>query len=99
MDISKVAYELYKQNWLDTHTTAEQRLDRINAYYEECIEAMSEGLVVDSYDQYLHDTGYGGMIYVCYKEFLETEYLDEQYMASLLSSSLFEIYKLERTEE
>lgn len=28
-DISRIAYELYKQNWVDTHTTREMRLDNI----------------------------------------------------------------------
>ena len=32
-DISEIAYELYKQNWVDTHTTREMRLDALREYY------------------------------------------------------------------
>ena len=32
-NISKVAYELYKQEWIDTHTTRDMRLDALREYH------------------------------------------------------------------
>ena len=31
-NIREIAYELYKQNWVDTHTTREMRLDALREY-------------------------------------------------------------------
>ena len=42
MFISEVAYELYKQNWIDTHTTPKLRLQVINDYYDYIQEAMDK---------------------------------------------------------
>lgn len=81
--ISKIAYELYKQDWIDTHTNARQRLDSIVNYYIETDEQYSS----TTYEEYLDDVGFSGEIYACYDEFLENEYLEKDYIIGLLKDT------------
>lgn len=89
--ISKLCYELYKIDWKHSHMiTTEREMDSIKDYYE--------GLVFDdidyTYNDYLEEFGYNGELYVCYDEFLDTEYLDEDYICSLLNNEeLIDMYR------
>lgn len=85
--ISELAYALYKQDWIDTHTTPASRLESVREYYaytQECVEANDEP---DSYENYLEENGFHGFLYVCYDEFCGTEYMDEDYIAHLLNNN------------
>lgn len=85
-DISEVAYELYKQDWIDTNTTREMRLDSLRNYYRYRQECINDGLEVDSYEEWLFEGGYeSGSLYVCFEEFCDAEYHDKEYIVSLLS--------------
>ena len=81
--IKEVAYELYKQDWIDTHTTREQRLDDIRNWGETEIE--NNNVLTTSYAECHEEFGYSGELYVCFEEFLDNEYLDAEYMIELLS--------------
>ena len=99
MRISEIAYELYKQNWVDTHTTREMRLDVLREY---C--SCNEELDLYSFDDWINEVGYGsGSLYVCYGEFCDAEYRDERYMCELLyDERLIQLYKAdiqERTKD
>ena len=91
MNIQKIAYELYKQNWVDTHTTREMRLETIREYFHYCKESEDGHLAVIDW---LEDVGYGsGSLYVCFEEFLGAEYKDVRYMKYLLKEkALFDAY-------
>ena len=85
-DISKIAYELYKQDWVDSHTTPWHRLQSIREYHDYVQECRSEGEVPDSYEDYLFDYGFQGSLYVCYDEFCDEEYHDIGYIKHLLGN-------------
>ena len=81
--ISKLCYELYKVDWKHSHMiTAEREMDSIKNYYEDLVDDDTEY----TYNDYLEEFGYDGELYVCYEEFLEVEYLDEDYICSLLDN-------------
>lgn len=82
--ISQVAYELYKQDWVDTYTTAVERLDALREYSRYNMECAEDGEEVESFEEWLWDVGYGGSFYVCYDEFLDAEYQDKGYIRALL---------------
>ena len=93
MEISKLCYELYKIDWESRHgITAEHKRATVIDYHK--------GLLYGDYDEdytyedYMNEYGYDGELYVCYNEFLDTEYLDEDYMYSLLkgNTKLIKLY-------
>lgn len=43
INIKRVAYELYKQAWIDSHTTPDARLDELREYYLYCKECVENG--------------------------------------------------------
>lgn len=90
-DISKVAYELYKQNWIDTHTTSEMRLDFIREWGEMEIQNDDEYSAYP-YSEYKEDYGVGPR-YDSYDDFLDSAYQDKDLMKKLLQSkSLIKAY-------
>lgn len=85
--IPEMVYDLYKQDWIDEHTTPQARLKSIHEYYAYIQECMEYGdTQPDSYEDYLFDYGFDGSLYVCYDEFLGAEYLDRSYVAHLLNN-------------
>lgn len=91
MEIKRLCYELYKIDWKPSHMiTVEREMDAIKDYYE--------GLVNDdteyTYDDYIEEFGYDGELYVCYEEFCNTEYNNEEYMCELLDNErLISLYR------
>lgn len=89
LPISKIAYMLYKQDWIDSNTLPEQRLGNLRIYldftHEYLIESYGKAL---SFEDWLEEGGYqpDGALYVCYDEFLDEEYRDEGYICSLLKN-------------
>lgn len=91
--ITEIAYELYKQDWIETHTTATQRLNDIRIWAETEIENHDEDMAC-SYEECREEFGYDGELYACYDEFLDSEYLDKEYMYYLLQDkTLIEAYE------
>lgn len=84
VDISMVAYALYKQDWVDQHTTPLVRLQSIREYHDYLQECADEGEAPCTYEEYLSDFGFQGALYVCYEEFCDEEYHDMGYIKSLL---------------
>ena len=79
--IRKLCYELYKVDWKYTHMiTAQREIDEIKNYYADLVDSDMEY----TYNNYLEEFGYNGELYVSYDEFLDNEYLDEDYMRKLL---------------
>ena len=82
--ISKLCYELYKVDWKHSHMiTKEVEMDSIKNYYEGLVDKDVEY----TYNDYLEEFGYDGELYVCYEEFLENEYLEEDYICGLLDNA------------
>ena len=94
--LQEIAYELYKQDWIDSHTTAEERLQSLQEYYDEFLDGEYP---YGSYEEYLEERGFGGNIYACFPEFLDAEYQDEGYMRHLLGNDLYGYFKEEHEFE
>ena len=88
--IRKLCYELYKIDWENSHMiTKDRKMDSIKNYYEDLVGSDEEY----TYNDYLEEFGYDGELYVCFEEFLESEYRDKEYIAHLLDNdNLFAIY-------
>ena len=93
-DVSEMVYALYVQNWIDENTTAEMRLQNIREYYSYCQECLAEDEDPESYEDWLFESGFHGSLYVCYDEFCDAEYRDEDFVRSLLcnNESLMDLY-------
>lgn len=91
MNISELAYQLYIIQWKHENITPEIEADAYKNYFEDTDEEDFEDY---SFEDYLWDCGYAnGTLYVCYEEFLDAEYLDEEYIKELLDNeTLFEMY-------
>ena len=87
--ISKLCYELYKADWKQNHITAEREKKSIKDYYAFLMEEDDEDVNVFTYtyNDYLEEFGYDGELYVCYEEFCETEYHEEDYICELLCNA------------
>lgn len=98
INIKRVAYELYKQAWIDSHTTPDARLDELREYYLYCKECVENGDKPETHRNALEESGYpGGMLYVCYKEFCGAEYLVPEYIEQLLKNDeLIALYRADR---
>lgn len=88
--IRHLCYELYKIDWERSHgITSQIKMDYIKDYYLGLSDDDSEY----TYEDYLFEFGYNGELYACYNEFLENEYLDKEYICSLLDNENFkELY-------
>lgn len=89
MNISELAYQLYIIQWKHEHITPEIEADAWKNYFED-----TEDFADYSFEDYLWDCGYAsGTLYVYYEEFVNAEYLDEDYMKELFDNEkLFKIY-------
>ena len=93
MIISEIAYELYKQDWIDTHTTEKERVESLRNYYSFAKQSVDNYNKYSSYEDWLSDFGFNGSIYSCYNEFLDNEYRDKEYMFDLFGDTkLYDLY-------
>lgn len=82
--ISRPCYELYKVDWKRNHMiTADREMDSIKDYYDGLADMDDTEY---TYEEYLVEFGYNGELYVCYEEFLETDYLEDDYICGLLNN-------------
>lgn len=92
-DISHMAYELYKKDWLRSHLSTEADMKNLRDYFmyvQECNEELEEEPM--SFDDWWWDTV--DTSYVCYDEFMGAEYLRTDYIESLLkSAALIDAYR------
>ena len=95
-NVSKIAYERYKEDWMNTHISQDARMQAKKEYLSYQQECMDAEIKPDSFDEWIEDVGYGGSIYVCYEEFCDMEYHDKEYICSLLGdTSLVELYYMD----
>ena len=91
MTIRKLAYELYKMDWM-RRISCDIQMDTLKDYYQETTEEDRE---VYTFEDYVLEYGYSGQLYVGFNEFLRAEYLDEFYMKSIFykNDKLFKEYQ------
>ncbi len=87
MGIKKVAYEKYKETWIRERNYTSEFLEKIHNQYEK--EKHEDTY---SFEDYINEYGYEGECYACFEEFLNTEYLEQEYMRELLSGKEYEMY-------
>ncbi len=83
MDIRKLAYDLYKAEWLQ-RITPEILGDTLKDYYKHHSGETDEY----SFEDYVKDNGYGYdcRLYASFEEFIDNEYMDGNYIRSLLNN-------------
>lgn len=90
--LRKAAYELYKAEWLERHTTALQQTSKRFSYIDELIKRLNrQDTARYTLENYLQDVGYDGSLYGNYVDFLQNEYADGRFMTALLKD--YERYK------
>lgn len=86
--VCKIAYALYKQDWINRHTNSSMRMDTLRKYYEFLLNNKHISL-----EDYLQQFGYEGNIYLDYESFRERRYPKEKYICQLLNfPELIELY-------
>ena len=75
MDIKEFAYELYKAKWIGSHCN-------LQIMEETIIDAFEDGISVQDY---IREYGFKGSneCFVCYEEFIDNEYQDEDIMTEI----------------
>lgn len=81
----KICYELYKIDWLYSHTSKEQQSDNIKNYFE---DILNENIVDYTYKEYLDEFGYNSEIYASFEEFMNNEWYDVEYMKGLIGDCI-----------
>lgn len=92
MDIKKIAYEKYRLDWMIAHGHSITMLLR---ELENMRQEDPERNLLSLFDDWEYGFGFGGEVWACYDEFLETEYQNESYMKALLTDIEYELYSLE----
>ena len=90
--LQDVCYDLYKEAWTGEHISYEEQFSKMRNFIVDGLLGETEA---KDFDEYLWETdGYSeGMMYASKDEFLETEYLDRDYIGELLDNKiLMEIY-------
>lgn len=87
-EISNLTYELYKLDWL-RKISIDKQMDELKNYYK----GLTDDETVYSFEDYIEEFGYDGELYSSKDEFLENEYLLDNYMKSLLDDEdLYMLY-------
>lgn len=93
MNIKRIAYEKHRLRWMLNHgKTISDLVRELTIMQQENPDDNVETL----FDDWEFGCGFGGEIWPCYDEFLETEYQDEYYMRSLLNDAEWDVYAGER---
>lgn len=94
LQISVVAYELYKQNWIDSNTSEEDRLAAIREYSSYVQVCLEHDWSFAEFDDYIQKAGYpqkntdglsrGKKYFASYEDFMKVEYNQSTYICALL---------------
>ena len=90
--IEVIAYQRYQQDWIRNRHYSEAFLQRIHKEHEEYFQVNR----CISFAEYIDEFGFEGECYACIDEFLESEYLDETYMKSLLDEKEYLEYLIDQ---
>lgn len=84
LTLQTVLYEIYRESWMCNNVSPRERFDTFRNY--KLSNACEK--IYESYDDYLLDNnGFGGSLYVCFGEFLDSEYLDKEFIEELIRGS------------
>lgn len=88
MSIKELAYTLYKLDWMRRISYDMKRDFVLNYYIDSKIVPSSSATLQETLEEF----GFDGELYVCYEEFLESEYLDKEYIEILLPREQYKEY-------
>ena len=89
MDITRVAYEKYKLQWMINHGyTLTDLVKELNIMQKE----NPDDKVSQLFDDWEFGYGFGSEIWACYDEFMENEFQNPYYMCQILTCSEFDAY-------
>lgn len=89
VSICDIAYNLYKQDWINSHVTNEQHMDVLRQYSLYKYECNTHNMDIMTLEAWIAEHGYGtGDIYASYEEFCNNEYYEIPYMKLLLHDSM-----------
>lgn len=87
MNIRELCYELYKVDWM-SHMSIKSQMNVVKEYYKNNMYTKYDKYSIeDTLEYYILENGYDGELYVCYDEFLDYEYLNEDYIKGLLNDT------------
>lgn len=94
--IRNLCYELYIEDWKKSHniTREDEMMEMLNYFSE--IEPSEYKQCNFTYHDYLNGCGYrNGELYVCYDEFIDNEYQEDEYIRELLkyNKKFYNMYK------
>lgn len=85
------AYELYRVDWMKSHNHT--LADFATSVLSHASQLDSDFEPEEILEDWELNYGFGGEIWACKDEFLQSEYLDRTYMKYLLSKTDFELWK------
>ncbi|HBT64633.1 MAG TPA: hypothetical protein DEB10_08250 [Ruminococcaceae bacterium] len=88
-EITRTAYAKFKLLWMCDHG---YDLDDFVKALAEQMELTREPLV-ETYWQWENDSGFGGAIWPCYAEFIDNEFLNQDFMAGILNDVEYSFYQ------
>lgn len=95
MDITKIAYEKYKLDWMIQHGYTLQNLvtELGKMIYEDFLDGPNVVTsVLTLFEDWEYAYGFNSEIWACYDEFMDIEFYDSEYMKSLLTSNEYYTY-------
>lgn len=95
-ELQEEAYRLYQLDWMKSHgySVRDLAMAVINSHNDRSDPEDADAAKPDAsaYDTWEYEDGFNGEIWACKEEFLESEYLDSDYMAELLTDKDFTTY-------
>lgn len=82
MNILLIAYEKYRLDWMKRHNHTITELIRA---LDQMQSDLPEESVSDLFDNFDNNYGFDGELWACFDEFMETEFRDDEYMATILT--------------
>ena len=93
-NFKKLAYELYKEYWVNSHISKKRLMDIRRKYIRDCKMCVDEELKISTYEEWIAENGFDGELYVSFDEFCEKKYMDWEFMVYLLNDEvLIAIYE------
>ena len=89
MDITEIAYEKYKLDWMRAHGYT---LKDLIAELENMREEEPSTYLQSLFEDWEYGFGFNSEIWACYDEFMDNEFWDHEYMFNLLTTEEFIAY-------
>lgn len=96
MEIKKIAYSRYQLHWLCTHKVSLHDICKVLA---NCANDSFADVTPQDFENEIANTEFDFGIFVCFEEFLESEYKNASYIRTLLNDEEYIEYLKDTDEE